>query len=186
MKTDTILAATMYRGTITQISVSVTVSDGIGIHLVGLQDAPVKELLLRVVTAMQSCGYGIPGKKIVVQFCELGRAAGLSTEVARRREALSALDLAVALQLLISTGQVPALPRTCERLFIGELGLDGSIRPPYMGFGSPDDAAAVLDHQLHYGFGAVAGWRTWAGGLSVWKEFGNLADIIEAIKSNNL
>ena len=37
----------------------------IGIYLVGMADIAVKESLLRTITALQSLGYHIPGKKIV-------------------------------------------------------------------------------------------------------------------------
>ena len=47
------------------VTVEVDVTSGIGIHLVGLADAAVKESLLRTITALQSKGFRIPGKKIV-------------------------------------------------------------------------------------------------------------------------
>ena len=50
------------------ITVEVNISNGIGIHLVGLPDAAVKESLLRTVTALQTLGFHIPGKKIVINL----------------------------------------------------------------------------------------------------------------------
>ena len=47
------------------IVIEVEIGLGIGIHLVGLADAAVKESLLRTVTALQAKGFHIPGKKIV-------------------------------------------------------------------------------------------------------------------------
>lgn len=47
------------------VSVEVDVTAGLGIHLVGLADVAVKESLLRTITALQSVGFRIPGKKIV-------------------------------------------------------------------------------------------------------------------------
>ena len=47
------------------VTVEVEISMGIGIHLVGLADAAVKESLLRTVTALQAKGFHIPGKKIM-------------------------------------------------------------------------------------------------------------------------
>ena len=47
------------------ILVEIEVGGGVGIHLVGLADAAVKESLLRFVTALQAKGFRIPGKKIV-------------------------------------------------------------------------------------------------------------------------
>ena len=47
------------------VTVEVDITTGIGIHLVGLADVAVKESLLRTMTALQSMGMRIPGKKIV-------------------------------------------------------------------------------------------------------------------------
>lgn len=47
------------------MTVEVDINSGIGIHLVGLADVAVKESLLRTMTALQSIGFRIPGKKIV-------------------------------------------------------------------------------------------------------------------------
>ena len=46
------------------VTVEVNITLGVGIHLVGLADAAVKESLLRTVTALQALGYHVPGKKI--------------------------------------------------------------------------------------------------------------------------
>ena len=51
-----------------RVTVEVEVTLGIGIHLVGLADAAVKESLLRTVTALQALGFHIPGKKIVINL----------------------------------------------------------------------------------------------------------------------
>ena len=50
------------------ITIEVDIQLGIGIHLVGLADAAVKESLLRTVTALQARGFHIPGKKIVINL----------------------------------------------------------------------------------------------------------------------
>ena len=46
------------------VNVEINITLGVGIHLVGLADAAVKESLLRTVTALQALGYHVPGKKI--------------------------------------------------------------------------------------------------------------------------
>ena len=51
-----------------EVTVEVDMTPGIGIHLCGLADVAVKESLLRTVTALQSLGYHIPGKKIVINL----------------------------------------------------------------------------------------------------------------------
>ena len=50
------------------VTVEVDITNGIGIHLVGLADVAVKESLLRTVTALQTIGYRIPGRKIVINL----------------------------------------------------------------------------------------------------------------------
>ena len=50
------------------VTVEVDIASGLGVHLVGLADAAVKESLLRTITAMQSMGFRIPGKKIVINL----------------------------------------------------------------------------------------------------------------------
>lgn len=49
-------------------SVSVELSDGIGIHLVGISDIHVREILLRTITALNASGFVIPGRKIVIDL----------------------------------------------------------------------------------------------------------------------
>ena len=46
------------------VTVEVDITRGIGIHLVGLADVAVKESLMRTVTALQSMGFHVPGKRI--------------------------------------------------------------------------------------------------------------------------
>ena len=50
------------------VTVETDIDHGIGIHLVGLADAAVKESLLRTVTAMETLGFRVPGKKIVINL----------------------------------------------------------------------------------------------------------------------
>ena len=50
------------------VTVETDITAGLGIHLVGLADAAVKESLLRTITAMQSMDFRIPGKKIVINL----------------------------------------------------------------------------------------------------------------------
>ena len=51
------------------VNVEVSMQDsGVGIHLVGLADAAVKESLLRTVTAIQAKGFTFPGKKTIINL----------------------------------------------------------------------------------------------------------------------
>ena len=99
------------------VTVECSITPGIGIHLVGLADAAVKESLLRTVTAMQALGYRIPGKKIIINLAPADIVKSGST-----------YDLAIALATIAASDQ-EQLSDTEQWLVAGELGLDGSIRP---------------------------------------------------------
>ena len=98
------------------VTVEVNVSVGIGIHLCGLADAAVKESLLRTVTALQSLGFRIPGKRIVINLAP-----------ADTQKKGSGYDLPIAIGVLAATEQV-IMPDVEKYLIMGELGLDGSLR----------------------------------------------------------
>lgn len=99
------------------VTVEVDLSTGIGLHLVGLPDSAVRESLLRVVTALTSYGFRIPGRKLVVNLAP-----------ADIRKEGSAYDLAIAIGLLAVSQQI-GLPDGGDYLIMGELALDGRIRP---------------------------------------------------------
>lgn len=99
-----------------RVTAEVDVDRGIGIHLVGLADAAVKESLLRTTTALQALGFRIPGKKIVINLAP-----------ADLRKNGSGYDLPIAVGVLAASEQV-SLPLCGRYLMMGELGLDGSVR----------------------------------------------------------
>lgn len=99
------------------IVVEVDVSSGIGIHLVGLADAAVKESLLRTVTALQSVGFRIPGKKIIINLAP-----------ADMHKKGTGYDLPIAIGIIAASEQME-LPDIDKFLLLGELGLDASLRP---------------------------------------------------------
>lgn len=98
------------------VNVEVNISSGLGIHLVGLADAAVKESLLRTITALQSVGFRIPGKKIVINLAP-----------ADMHKKGSGYDLPIALGIIASSGQA-AFPDIGKYVIMGELGLDASVR----------------------------------------------------------
>ena len=98
------------------VTVEVDITQGIGIHLVGLADAAVKESLLRTITALQSLGFRIPGKKIVINLAP-----------ADVRKNGSGYDLPIAIGILAASEQ-KRFPGLDKYLIMGELGLDGSVR----------------------------------------------------------
>ena len=98
------------------VTVEINISSGLGIHLVGLADAAVKESLLRTITALQSLGYRIPGKKIVINLAP-----------ADMHKKGSGYDVPIALGIIAASGQ-RELPLLEKFLIMGELGLDGGVR----------------------------------------------------------
>lgn len=98
------------------VIVECQITDGIGIHLVGLADAAVKESLLRTITAMEANGFHISGKKIIFNVAP----ADL------RKEGLG-FDLPLALAYVAESGQ-REMPDVDKYVVAGELGLDGSVR----------------------------------------------------------
>lgn len=99
-----------------RVTAEIDVCRGIGIHLVGLADAAVKESLLRTTTALQTLGFRIPGKKIVINLAP-----------ADLRKNGSGYDLPIAVGILAASEQL-SLPLCSRYLMMGELGLDGSVR----------------------------------------------------------
>ena len=98
------------------VIVEVNISSGLGIHLVGLADAAVKESLLRTITALQSMGFRVPGKKIVINLAP-----------ADMHKKGSGYDVPIALGIIAASGQ-RELPLLEKFLVMGELGLDGGVR----------------------------------------------------------
>ncbi len=98
------------------VTVEVDVTTGIGIHLVGLADAAVKESLLRTITSLQSMGFRIPGKKIVINLAP-----------ADMHKKGSGYDVPIALGIIAASGQ-RSLPLLDSYVIMGELGLDGTVR----------------------------------------------------------
>jgi magnesium chelatase family protein len=98
------------------VTVEIDIAQGLGIHLVGLADAAVKESLLRTITALQSMGFRIPGKKIVINLAP-----------ADMHKKGSGYDVPIALGIIAASGQ-RELPFLEKYMIMGELGLDGSIR----------------------------------------------------------
>ncbi len=99
------------------ITIEVNVETGIGYYLVGLPDSAIKEINYRFRTALINCGYKFPGKKITINMAP----ADLHKEG-------SAYDMTIAIGLLASSGQIKP-DRIGDYLIMGELSLDGFIRP---------------------------------------------------------
>jgi len=100
-----------------QVSVEVHVSNGLpGFTVVGLPDAAVRESRDRVRAALLSSGLPWPMRRVTVNLAPSGM-----------RKSGAGLDLPIAIGVLVASGELdPDLVGSSA--FIGELGLDGSLR----------------------------------------------------------
>ena len=100
------------------VSVEVDASTGLpGFTLVGLPDSAVRESRERVVSAIRSVGKVVTGFRTTVNLSP----ADLKKEG-------SALDLPLAMGLLVATGEI-SVPDINRYVFVGELSLDGLLKP---------------------------------------------------------
>jgi magnesium chelatase family protein len=100
-------------------------------NVVGLPAASVREGAARIRAALEHAGHPLPRKKVTVNLAP-----------ADRRKDGAAFDLPIALAVLIGEEVMPADPLQ-RLLLLGELGLDGSLRPVRGAL-----AAALLARQL--------------------------------------
>ncbi|HEY8926928.1 MAG TPA: YifB family Mg chelatase-like AAA ATPase [Polyangia bacterium] len=100
------------------IAVEVDFAAGLpGCHIVGLPDAGVKEGRLRIRGALENCGYKLPSRRITVNLAP----ADLKKDGA-------AFDVPIAIGMLCAAGII-SIDSLDDSLFVGELALDGSLRP---------------------------------------------------------
>ncbi|MDP4504564.1 YifB family Mg chelatase-like AAA ATPase [Nonomuraea turcica] len=100
------------------VEVEADVGNGLaGIHLIGLPDMALSEARDRVRSAVVNSTYPWPDARIIVSL--------FPASLPKRG---SQFDLAIAVAILGAAGVVPA-ERVAEPFFLGELGLDGRIRP---------------------------------------------------------
>ena len=112
-----ISAATMLGVEGRRVSVEVHVSSGLpGFTVVGLPDEACREARDRVRAALLSSGFTWLQRRVTVNLAPVGV-----------RKGGAALDLAIAVGLLVAAGDIP-LSAVAHRSFLGELGLDGTLR----------------------------------------------------------
>ncbi|MCL2133225.1 MAG: ATP-binding protein, partial [Bacteroidales bacterium] len=99
------------------ITIEVDASPGFGFCMVGLPDSAVKESQQRISTALQTIGFRMPGRKVVINMAP-----------ADIRKEGSAYDLPLAIGLLAASEQLKA-DKLERYVIMGELSLDGKLRP---------------------------------------------------------
>jgi len=100
------------------IHVEVDVAAGLpGYNIVGLPDAGVKEGRVRIRGALENSGFKLPARRIIVNLAP-----------ADLRKDGAAFDVPIAVGVLCAAGIVDAASLE-STLFVGELALDGTVRP---------------------------------------------------------
>ena len=100
------------------VTVEVHLSGGLpALSIVGLPETGVRESKERVRSALLNAGFEFPARRITINLAP----ADLPKEGGR-------FDLPIALGILAASGQIPPESlSSCE--FLGELSLDGALRP---------------------------------------------------------
>jgi magnesium chelatase family protein len=99
------------------ITIEVNVGQGTSFYMVGLPDSAVKESQQRVESALKYFGYRMPRQKVVINLAP-----------ADVRKEGSSYDLPIAMGILQASEQVD-FPALEEYIIMGELSLDGNLRP---------------------------------------------------------
>ncbi|MFD2512687.1 YifB family Mg chelatase-like AAA ATPase [Pontibacter locisalis] len=99
------------------VTVEVNVSAGMKYYLVGLPDNAVKEGEQRIESALKQYGFKMPRQKVVINMAP-----------ADIRKEGTAYDLTIAMGILAASGQI-ASEKASQYMIMGELSLDGSLRP---------------------------------------------------------
>jgi magnesium chelatase family protein len=101
------------------VTVEADVASGLpAFFTVGLPQGAVKEGRERVIAAIQNSGYLIPPKRVTINLAP--------ADIAKSG---SGFDLPIALGILAGTGQLDSIDRLDRYLLLGELALDGALRP---------------------------------------------------------
>lgn len=100
-----------------RITIETNMAPGLNFYMVGLPDNAVKESQRRVEAAIRNNGFRIPGKKITINLAP-----------ADIRKEGSAYDLPIAIGI-IAAGEQMQDTLLADYILMGELSLDGEIRP---------------------------------------------------------
>lgn len=100
------------------VEVETDLSNGLPmVAIIGLPDSAIRESIERVRSAIKNCGFTFPNQRVTINLAP-----------ADLRKEGSAFDLAIAMGILTTSEQI-ILPDQDRMLLIGELALDGTLRP---------------------------------------------------------
>lgn len=99
------------------ITIEVNIIQGASFYMVGLPDNAVKESQFRIESTFKSNEFRMPGRRVIVNMAP----ADIKKEG-------SAYDLPLAIGILAASDQITC-PEIEQYLIMGELSLDGGIRP---------------------------------------------------------
>ena len=123
----TILTATLRGLAATKVRVRCTIEPGVtyATTIDGMREVSVREARVRVRAAIENSGYHYPVGRVAVHLDQEGPDAGW---VPASLDGCG-FDLPIALALLTASGQTHADLDHADMGAVGELGLDGSVRP---------------------------------------------------------
>lgn len=101
----------------TRIIIETNITQGVNFFLVGLPDSAIKESQQRIQAALKNIEYRMPGKQITINMAP-----------ADIRKEGSAYDATIAIGILAASEQIQIEPLE-DAVIMGELALDGSLRP---------------------------------------------------------
>ncbi|RLE19204.1 MAG: hypothetical protein DRJ14_01440 [Acidobacteria bacterium] len=102
------------------VTVEVDISNGLSsFNIVGMPDTAIKESRDRIRSAIKNSGFEFPGRRVTVNLAP----ADLKKESSR-------VDIPIALGIIASSSKRLFSPAALkDKMFVGELSLDGSVRP---------------------------------------------------------
>lgn len=100
------------------ITIEVNVSNGKYVSVVGLPDNAVKESVERMESAIKTNGYHMPRTKVVINLAP-----------ADIKKSGTAFDLPITMATLAASEQLDNPEKLADYIIMGELSLDGEVRP---------------------------------------------------------
>jgi magnesium chelatase family protein len=133
----TILTSSLFGLEAFPVDVEADISPGLpNFLIVGLPDTAVQEARERVKSALKYTGCGFPRTKVIINLAP-----------ADLRKAGTGFDLPIAVAILTANGDLPD-DQAVTRMFLGELALDGHLRPVSGVLSSALLAARLGVHEL--------------------------------------